>query len=212
MTSTAAIMYSTLQSNSFFLRPYLINFDILYHLYFLLQSSQEISSLLLPTEEEMRLPYVFTITFINDESDLIIDKLTTNLRTGAVIRLREEAAEENIPHSPIFVPNNDPSTTPHGASSTHIPSNPMSSNGSGAIRFEEIIKYLDERDSKLIAEMEEEHKKLFLAEKALLHEKLDFIISILNGMRTTNVGHVSPTMNAIVNRESDGINLLSIIF
>ena len=59
----------------------------------MLQSSQEIGSLLLPTEEEMRLPYVFTLTFISDESDLIIDKLTTNLRTGAVIRLREEAAE-----------------------------------------------------------------------------------------------------------------------
>ena len=98
---------------------------------------------MLPTEEEMRLPYVFTLTFISDESDLIIDKLTTNLRTGAVIRLREEVAEENIPHSPTFVPNNDPSRTPHGAPSTHIPSNPMSSNGSGAIRFEEIIKYLD---------------------------------------------------------------------
>ena len=81
MTSTAAIVYSTLQSNSFFLRPYLINFDVLYHLYFLLQSSQEIRSLLLPTEEEMRLPYVFTLTFISKESDLIIDKLTMNLRT-----------------------------------------------------------------------------------------------------------------------------------
>ena len=88
-----------------------------------------------------------------------------------MISLREEAVEENIPHSPTFVPNNDPSRTPHGAPSTHIPSNPMSSNGSGAIRFEEIIKYLDERDSKLMAEMEE-HKKLFLAEKAHLSRNL----------------------------------------
>ena len=61
---------------------------------------------MLPTEEEMRLPYILTITFISDESDLIIDKLTTNLIMRAVIRLREEVAEENIPHSAIFVPNN----------------------------------------------------------------------------------------------------------
>ena len=88
-----------------------------------------------------------------------------------MISLREEAVEENIPHSPTFVPNNDQSRTPHDASSTHIPSDPMSSNGSDVIRFEEIIKHLDERDSKLMAAMEE-HKKLFLAEKAHLSRNL----------------------------------------
>ena len=50
----------------------------------------------------------------------------------------------------------------------------------------------------------EEHKKLFLAEKAHLHEKLDLIISILNGMRTTNVGRVSPCMSTLLNQDCGG--------
>ena len=50
----------------------------------------------------------------------------------------------------------------------------------------------------------EEHKKLFLAEKAHLHEKLDLIISILNGMRTTNVDRVSPCMSTPLNEDCGG--------
>ena len=39
-----------------------------------------------------------------------------------------------------------------------------------------------------------------------MHKKLDLIISILNGMRTTNVDRVSPCMSMPLNQDCGGID------